>query len=333
MSPIQKAIGYAGVAKQTAKGSPAAAASFLFGLSGGPIAAVEIAQSEDELTSASRTLDGAYREKVDVAVEIASRVYTGSAGLWLLGALGTVNTTGAGDPYSHAFSTAAALPYLTVFGSMGASDAAKTLVQDVKVDELELKWEGSAPVELTAAGIGTTIDPTGAAFTSGATDERAGANYFVPVGGTFTYDAVGSTNAAAVVTDGSIKISNACEAIHASGSIVASDVFEGRQKVEVELTVIPDNVNDWIELMSGSTTGSAPTGDVQYGSFNIAFTEHGSGTHTLTITSSKIAWLAELPELDPAGGPAEMKLVGTCYYNTTNSDVFDVTLTSATASY
>lgn len=331
--PIQKAIGYMGVAKQSGKGSAASAASFLFNVMGGAIATVEVDQKEDELSASNRWLDAAYREKVDVSVEVQSRLYTGSAGLWLLGALGSDVVTGAGDPYSHAFATAAALPYLTVFGSFGASDAVKTAISDVKVDEIELKWSGSAPVELTASGIGTTIDPTGAAFVSGATDERAGVNYFVPVGGTFTIDAVGATPAAAVITEGSIKIANNAEAIFASGAITAADVFEGRQKAEIELTVIPDNATDWIEIMTGSTTGSAPTGDVQYGSFSIAFAEHGTGTHTLTVASSKVAWVAELPEIDPNGGPAEMKIVGTCYYNATNSDALDVTLTSATATY
>lgn len=331
--PFQRSIGYVGCAKQTAKDSAAAAATYVHGVTGGGIASATINQNPDDVTTANRYRGDMYRESVEVGVTIDSRAYLGSLGLYLYAALGAKAVTGAGDPYSHAFSTGGTLPYLTMFGSMGPSDALLTKVTNVKCSELTLGWDGSSPLAMSFSGLGTTIDPTGGAFTGGATDERDGDPFFIPVGGTFQFDAVGGTPANALIRSGSITIANNVEPIPSAATITPGDVFEGRQDVTYELTVIPDNVNDWIEILTGTTSGSAPSGDVQYGSVNLVFEEFGSGTHTLTVVSHKVAWACDLPTLDPNGGPAELELSGVAVYNTTESDVVDVTLTNAVASY
>lgn len=329
--PINKGIGYMGVAKQSALASAETAADYIFGVDSGSTLGITERGEYAPRTATTRAPLVYERRGVDLGPIINSRAYIGSIGMWLLGAMGSVVTT-PGTPNSHAYASGA-LPYLSIFKAQGPSDAVKTSCQDFKVSELALSWSDSEPVELAVNGVATTFDATAAAFTTDATDERDSIAFLTPVGGTFKIDAVGATPATACITGGSIKIINNVEAIPCCGAITAGDVFENEQRVEVEFTVIPANLSDWTELITGTTTGSAPAAESTTGSFEVVFAEHGSGTNTLTIKGSKVAFASEEPDMDPANGPVELVLVGKCLYNATDSDLVDITLTNSVASY
>lgn len=294
-----------GLAKQTAKGTIAANPTFLHGLAGGGIK-VEISQESDELTSAYLAPAGAYRDAVENGADYTTRAWQKAVGAYLIAALGNVATSGSG-PYTHTITLAAgALAYWTVFVKKG--DGTITAVKDCKLDELEISWEENKPLELAAKWAGTVFSFP-ATFV-GTVDESDTTNYFVPVGGTFKYDVDSATPVVASVKSGKIAIKRGAEPQMFSGAIEAGDVYEGAAEVSCQFNVIPDDLTLWRTIVTGAAAGTTIGTTPLYGSFEHTFTK---GADSLKLASSYVAFLADLPEADPAGGAAEMELSGLCY--------------------
>lgn len=326
---FNRSIGYMGVAIQTARGTAKTDAKFKFPVYSGGISPTPTL-SEDEVSTASRNQGDPTIDAVSVPVEFESRAYVGSLVMFMEAALGARTTTGSTDPYSHALSTGT-LPYLTMFESIGASDAVRISAADVKIDTLDLTWEGPKALRLKVSGMGASADLTAADFDATAIDETDGDGYFYPVGGTFEWDAVGSTAAAFTCTGGGLRISNALSEINHCAQITPYDYQEGKLAAAFDLNIVPADLSAWIEVVTGSGTGSAPTGDVQYGKVNLVFQEAGAGTHTLTITASRIPWQITPVTIDAGGGVVELQVTGNARYNATESDALDVTITNANA--
>jgi hypothetical protein len=326
---FNRVIGYMGVAIQSAKGTAASAAKFKFPIySGGIPVTKELA--DEEISTASRNQGDPYVSGVIVPVEFETRAFVGSFVMLMQAALGARTTTGASDPYSHAIATGA-VPYLTFWCSMGASDAVSTMAQDVKLDTLELTWTGPSACRLAVKGFGTTADMTAADFDATAIDETDGDGYFFPVGGTFQWDAVGATAADFVCEAGGLAISNNLERVNHCGMVTAYDHDEGKLGAAFSLTTVPANADAWIETLTGAANGSAPDGDVYFGKVNIVLQEAGTGTHTTTIVASRVPW--EIPPLtiDASNGKYTSEVSGSARYNSTESDALDVTITNANA--
>lgn len=324
--PITTITAVAGAAKQTARGSLPANPSFAHGLMGGAPIVVEASQTPLEVTTGKRAQSTVIRESVKSSVDIQSPAYLKSLGLWLLGAMGTVTTTGT-NPYTHTYATGD-LPYLGAFvKGIGSGIEA---VRDVKVDELTLKWEGAKPLELSVKGMGTAFSYP-ASFTP-TVDETGSDSFIVPVGGTFEYAAVGSTLVAARVIGGELTIKNSVATIDASGSVVSADVQEGLQEHSIKLTIVPDDLADFRKTITGSAGGTAISETVPYGSFNLTFKENG-GNGTLTVTGDKVAFLTAFPEADPAGAAVEVELAGIAVIPAGGTTPLTYALTNSQASY
>lgn len=308
---IQSAIALAGIAKQAAKGSAAAAPTFGYGVRGGSVAQISVEQELEDLTSAKRIAPSVTRTAVATGQDFTTRAFPGSLGLWLLGALGSVATTGAG-PYVHTITPADDLPYMTLFGKLGASIFS---VEDAKIDELVLSWTESQPLEvaLTALGCGLGFPGT---FTPGTDESRE--TFLTAASGTFKMDVDSDTPVVARIVGGEISIANALEAIRLSGSIVPEDVFPGRHEFGVTLTTRPTNLDDWRTVLTGSAAGTDPSEVTVYGSFEITFTL--AGGEQLVITADRVAFTAEFPEAQPSGGAVELELTGMVVQPATGAD-------------
>lgn len=300
MPPIQSAIAQIGAAKQSGKGSVAASPTYAQGVTGGAVMTVEVAQELEERTSGVRMAPAVNRTGVMPGIDMTARAHPKGVGLWLYGALGAISTTGAG-PYTHTISLGDDLPYLTTFGKLGSNIYS---VRDVKVDTLGLSFENANPVELSVAGMGTVVGFPGA-FSPVNDDTRAA--YFTAASGTFKLDVDSGTAVTASITAGEINIANNVETIMLSGSISPDDVFPGRHEIEVSFDIVVANLDDWRTIMNGSASATAAEDEPVYGSFEIAFT---SGTNTLTLAATRVAFTTEFPEADPAGGPVSLTLAG-----------------------
>ena len=310
-----------GFALQTALGSPASQPAFAHGLeSGGPGA--DPSQETDPLTSAHLAPAGAHRDEIATGAQYVTRAWPKSVGAYLYAVLGDLATTGTG-PYEHVITLADDdLPYVTVFSD---KDGTLYSIADCKLDELKLSWEGNKPVKLEAKFVGAALDKP-ATFVA-TVDETDDPDYFSPLGGTFKMDVDSATPATARVKSGSLTISRGAEPHYFSGSVVAGDVTEGGCAPVVDLTLVPEDLSEWEDIV-WDDVGEALEEDVVYGSFEFTFVK---GTNELVLAADRVAFVCELPEADPEGGAAELELTGVCY-RTTDTPV-TATLTNGQATY
>lgn len=319
--PVQSALAQVGVAKQTAKASVAANPTFAHGVTGGTVLSVDISQDADERTSGSLGFSDVNRTSAIPGAAFTSRVHAKTAGLYLFGALGGKSVTGAG-PYTHVFTPADTLPYLTLFGKY---DGNITTVRDYKVDNLGFSFSENEPLEMSVDGMGTVL--SFGTFTAG-TDDTA-STYFRASSGTFKLDTDSGTAVTARISAGEVSIANALSMVMLSGSITADDVMNAQREVTCSFDIIPDDLTDWRTVVTGTSTGSSISSTPLYGSFEIAFTE---GTNSLTLAATRVAFLCDYPDADPAGGPVTLTLAGTVLKPSGGNQI-TATLINSQASY
>lgn len=324
MSTMQSAIALVGVAKQSAKGTPATQPAYAHGITDGSVMKLDITQDREEHTSASRFAPGANRTEALPGSEFTCRAHPRSLPLYLYGALGAIATTGASAPYSHAITLGADLPYLSLFGKQN-SDLYR--IPDSKIDQLSLSWSGNDPLEISVQSIGCDLDIQG---TWSPTTDDSLADYWTPVGGTFQMDIDGSTLAAAPVTGGEVSIANSASPIMLSGSIKPDDISVGVQTVDVTLELTPSNLNDWRTVAMGSAAGTDVAGTVVYGSFSAQFV---NGSDTLTLAATRVPFLIDFPDADAGGGALTISAVGQVVLPTGGGAPFTATVVNSVASY
>lgn len=322
---LQSAIAKVGVAKQTAKGTAAAAPVYAHGVADGNVVSVNVDQALDDLTGGTRAGVNVTRTAVTAGAEFSSRVFAGSVGMWLYGALGTDVVTGTG-PYTHTMTSGTGdLPYLTTFGLL---DGTIHSVQDFKVDEVGISFDGSGPLSLSVSGMGTVLGFP-ASFTP-TTDEGFSVP-FRPVGGTFSIDVDGAGGSAATarVMTGEVTITNNLDQIMLATSITPDDNFAGRLEVGCSFEVIPDDLALWRTMVTGTATGTTAAAAPVFGSFSLQFTD---GTNTLTLAANKVAFMCDFPAADPAGGYVTLSLEGIAVQPQGGS-IITATLVNSVASY
>lgn len=319
---VQSALSKIGAGKQSGKGS-AGTLTYAHGLSDGAVMTVDVQQALEDRTSGSRVAPAVNRTAIMSGVEFTSRAHAASSGLWLYAALGSISTTGSGT-YTHVMTVGSDTPYLTTFGSLAANYYS---VQDVKVGDLSLSWDGNEPLSMGVTGMGTVLGFPGS-FSPTTDDSHA--TYMRPVGGTFQIDVDSSTPATANVVSGEVSIANSLSEVLLSGTITPNDIVLGRTEVECSFDIIPDNLNDWRSIVTGGPSGTSESGTPVYGSFSCQFTD---GTNTLTVASSRVAFTVDFPASDPAGGPVTLSLAGLCVQPAAGGTPVTVTLVNSTASY
>ncbi len=301
--PLQKKLARVGLAKQSAKGTAATVPAFAFGIRDGGVFSAELPQEREEITqSASLIAPAANRGLVVPGAEFSTRAYAGSIGLLLYAALGGIATTGTG-PYTHTITPATALPWLSVFGQL---DGNLIKAFDCLVDELEISWDGVEPLEVSASMIGRSVEWPGS-FGTVTNDEELAA-YFRPVGGTFKVDVDSATPVTASIKAGSLKIANNVEAIDLSHLATPGEVWNGAQDIDVGLTLVPDVLDDWRTILTGTAAGTSVSAVPIYGSFEVQF--NLDANTFLKLAASRVAFAVEFPEADSGGGSVELPLEG-----------------------
>lgn len=321
---IVKNLAAVGVARQAAKGTPAAQPQFFFGLRGGNAITVDLDQSEEERTlAAKRSAPGVNRLKVVHGMQFTARLHPRTIGLLVYGALGAIATSGSG-PFTHVETPAGDLPYLTFWGQFAGGIYR---VQDCKIDELSIKWDGPGPLEVDVTAWGGV--PGYPSSITPVVDEQF-ADYYQAGGGTFKIDSNSGTPAVAPITKGEIKISNGVEPLILATSVVPQDVIIGHQSIELGLTLVPDDLAHWRAIVTGTDSGTTISEAPVYGSYDQLFV---LGTNSLQVVGNRVAFAADFPEVDPAGGASELELVGTAVLGTAGADALTATVINAHASY
>lgn len=300
--PLQKRIAFVGIAKQTAKGAAAASATYGLGVRGGSVLMVDLQQENDAITFASRVSSYDNRTGINPGASIQTRAWPRSIGLLLYGALGSISTSGVG-PYTHTITPGSTLPYLTFFSQF---DTEYHKIADCKVNVLNIAWTERSPVEVDFDLMGVTWTGYTASYTT--TNDENGQSRFIPPGGVFQVDTSSGTPVTAKIAGGRIGINNNLVPIALSASASPDDVFEAEAALEVELRLIPTDTTEWRKIITGTSGGTAAVGTEIYGSFSTKFTIDAG--NDLTLAATRVAFMADYPEADPSGGPAEITVTG-----------------------
>ena len=302
---INTSIGLVGVAKQASRDTGASAPTYVHGLTGGNTFAADRTVGVDEVACGMRANVDAYVEKVSVAPSFQCRAYADALGLYLLGALGEDDVDGESAPYTHVFTMGSALPYLTMWGQTGTDNI--TCVGGCKVDELELSFDGNKPLDVSVTLRGLTA-ALGLSALPGSVEPSCFDGYFVPTAGTFKLDTASDTPAAsAIVTKGSVKVSNKVEETYGAGRAMPSEVSEGKCEVSGSVTCLPDDMTLYRKMLTGSSSGTAPSASVVYGSFEWTFTHRDEAGWTLKVEADHVPFKADWVDVDPSGGDGEVE--------------------------
>ena len=300
---VNTSIGLIGVAKQADKSTPATTPTFVHGLTGGQTFKLDRSVENANVTCGIRTGTDSYVDSITPGVDFETYGYSDVIPLYFYAAMGNiVSSAGSSASYQHVVTLGDLLPYLTFWGRIGSE---YTRTDGCKIDQIEMDFEGNQPLGFGITAIGLDAE-LGLASFPGSIDPSCFDGYYVPTGGTFKVETLGSTPVEAPITKGNLSLSNSCTANPLAGMVTPGDVEEGKLSTSGSVTVKPDDMTLYRKMVTGSATGTKPTGGMVYGSFEWNFTHSKNSNHTMKLSASRVPFTCEFPSVDPEGGAAEI---------------------------
>jgi hypothetical protein len=313
---VQNRITLAGFAKQTAKESEATNPDYQVGINSGQVATLDIAEEDFPTTWTSRLLEGHDRISATPGASFETLAMPKSIGTLLMLALGSDTVTGSADPWTHEFTPNNTLPYGTFFGR---KDAEYYKIGDARVNELELSWELTGALKVKVTVMGCTYTFLSSAYTPVAS-ERPVDGVLKGAGGTFTVH-----GESLIVKSGSIKIAQGLEPVFGSDAVLPKDVFPGLTTVDVSLTVVPENLQEFRRIVTGTTAGTSVATVPLYSTAVASFGVPGDADKSLTFTANRMRSMIAFPDTNAQGGPVELAVEGSIS-SPTSGDAFSFEL-------
>lgn len=301
---VNTSIGLIGVAKQADKATPASTPAHVHGLTGGQTFKLDRTVENANVTCGIRAGTDSYVSAVTPGVDFETYGYSDVLPLYFYAAMGNIvssaNTGGASR--KHVVSLGDFLPYLTFWGRIGGE---YTRTDGCKVDQIEMDFEGNKPLGFGITAIGLDAELGLAAF-PGSADPSCFDGYYVPTGGVFRVETLGDTPAEAPVTKGNLTLSNSCAAASLAGMVTPGDVEEGKLATSGSVTVKPSDMSLYRKMVTGSASGTKPTGGMVYGSFHWEFTHSKNADHKMVVDAARVPFTCDFPSVNPDGGAAEL---------------------------
>lgn len=239
-------IGDVSFALQSAKGAGATAGQWRLYPAGGeqPHAVAEVQDLEE--MSGLRMLNDAFIGEVAVGGSTEFFVRPETIAPLLYGVLGAQAVAGAGDPYTHTFTPAAAVPYFTFWRMLGNGLAEK--FEDCIIGRLQLHGESYQPLRVTVDVMGIT--PSYVTPAEDTADPET-TNRFMHS------DAAGALKvegaAVSCISSFDVNIDNGATPVPGDG-ISACDIAVGRLTVTADTTQHLDDFDLWNRAHYGSAT-------------------------------------------------------------------------------
>ena len=152
---VNTSIGLIGVAKQADKATPASTPTFVHGLTGGQTFKLDRSVESADVSCGIRTGTDSYVASVTPGVDFETYGYSDAVVLYFYAAMGNIATTAqtGSDKASkkHVVTLGDVLPYLTFWGRIGGE---YTRTDGCKVDQIEMEFEGNAPLSFGITAIG-----------------------------------------------------------------------------------------------------------------------------------------------------------------------------------
>ena len=301
---INVSIGLIGAALQTDKDTPATAPTFTHGLTGGKVANLERSIESASVSCGVRAGTDSYVASIASGLDFDAYCYADVLPLYLYGCLGAIASKAATKSgfYEHTVTLGDVLPYLTFWGRIGSE---YTRTDGCKVDQIEMEFEGNKPV-----------------------------SFGVTANGTFKLDTASDTATDAPVISGALTLANSCSTAPLAGQISPGSVDEGKLTSSGNVKVRPDDLSLYKAMITGSPTGTVPTGKIVYGSFEWEFTHSKDADYKMTVKATHVPFTAEFPEVSPDGGSAEIQFdFADIGIDSRGGSPVEITVTNATESY
>lgn len=300
---INKRLEALGVAKQAAQGTPTAEPAYGFGLISGAVFGLALEQAVEALSGGtSRVSQDVDRTGIRPGFTFATRVYPELIPLLMYLVLGAKAVIGSGAPFTHTDTEGTPQPWSTWFGKIGTN---YVTIYDAKMRSLKLSWtRGALLLEGVVEGCHALFGEP--AYTLGL--DLQGHTRFSSFGGTYQLDAADDTPADARVISGSLEIANSNFLLEDSADIEPADITEGELVITPSLTIAPNDLAEYRKILTGSGTGTTPTGVPSIGSFNLLWAIDANTD--LHLSAAHWATMCDFPDVDPKGGYAEFPISG-----------------------
>jgi Phage tail tube protein len=324
--PLDSKIGLFGLAKQSVKGTQVSPPLYGHGLSSGGLSHARDVAAQ-KLSSGARTSGNAILSGQTPGANPQSPAYVTALGLYLLAVMGADTVSGSGT-YTHTYSHSA-LAWFSLYQSLGGSEYLS--VYDAKCQDLKLSWTGDEPLVLDSTWVAQSIKPNQGSWTATNSLDQSSA-FFVPAGGTFSFDTAGAAVTATVLS-GDVTITNTIDKQIASGSTLPAVTQEGEAEPACTLVVVPDNLREWQQAITGTTSGATASEIPIYGQLSLQFVQAMGGAATLAITAARVLWDCAYPNPDTAGAAVQLSWAGLPLAATAASTPLVFALTNSVASY
>lgn len=322
-------------AKQTARGTAATTALFRIPLLGGTVMPRRDVGTLEE-TGISRLRTQTYLSQVGVEGEPEYAARPAAIGLLLYALLGAKSVTGAADPYTHTFTDATELPWLTFWRQIENLKYEKFV--DCRINQLVLTSEAGQPLRaaLTVAGLDPHHLASATYATEVAVSEESGSPFM-------HYDGQGALKVENVVIASIEKIVvtiNNQNSFAQGDSHKGYDLPEGLIDATVETTALIEDAAEYNRFHYGSATpadGAAATKDVMELTttfLDFLWTRATGPERSLRFTSGNRVQVLSVGGYEPNTGSDPLKKVSSYQIlRPTSGSALTFVLKNATASY
>lgn len=232
---ISSALGTVGLAKQTAKGTPAAAPTVKMKLSGAPSLLPVKERSRYVVTDTGRDNAGSFTSRLGVAGEFSCYAEPSAMGLLFYLALGANADGGTNPNYTHTATPANDLPYFTLFRSVGG--VIFEIWEDCKLGRLAIEGGagGAYTVSIGVEGLQSRLQAADSAL---AALEPAGL-LFMEGFGEFKIDTVART-----IHRLSLEINNNVSSYQAD-NYTSVDIDPGKREISLSVSTRFGGLSAW----------------------------------------------------------------------------------------
>jgi hypothetical protein len=310
---------WVGIAKQTAKGTPAAAPIYKMPFTGGNIGPDRTIGRLQE-TDSSRDQGTAYVQRQSVSGSPEVYVRDTSLGMLLLGVLGADAVTGATN-FTHTFTAAAQLPYMTLWKNSG--DLVYDRYQDVFIGNMTVRADAGNPLVASfgATGLVSTfanVDP------APATPLTKGAVY--------TYNDAAVTlggGATSSISSFELTIENNVN-VQQTDDVTGYDVIAGTREVTLGFDMLFETDAEYRKFHTGTASGTAVSPNIYTTSMDFTFAK---GVNNSVDFSFPVVAYEEFPLEPQASGDPFVVAVRTSIEPVVGASVMTAILKNQVATY
>lgn len=303
---LNPSIGLVGIAIQDDRDTHADQPTFLHGLTGGTPFGVTRSIANTSVACGTRAASDARVDSIEVTPSIQSLCYPDALGLFLLAAMGSVETESAGVEgyFRHTFTMGRSVPYVTIWGQYGEDGFTRS--DGCKCGQLQITATGNDHLAMQADFQGIDAE-VGIDSIPGSVEASCFGGKYTTTDCTFRLDTAGSSPADALVSEASFTFGNNIAAKRSLGRVAPRDVAEGKFTVGVSVTTIPDDISDYKKVVTGSASSTKLSGKVVMGSVYAKFFHTEDPNMTLEFQVDHCPFTADFPEVDPDGNEATIQ--------------------------